>query len=194
MPKADVIPAFDIERLIYTVRGQRVILDTDLAKIYGVETRSLNQAVRRNLQRFPADFLIRLTDNENSEIHALRSQFVILKPGRGQHRKFPSLAFTEHGAFMAASLLNSPRAIAMSVYVIRAFVRMREEMAANVGILKRLAEIEKTLVIHDVTLRDILQKLRPLLEPPPTAPKPQIGFHVKEEAIPYRIKRKFVRT
>jgi hypothetical protein len=90
---------------------------------------------------------------------------------------------------MAANLLNSPRAVAMSVYVIRAFVRMREEMAANATVLKRLAEIEKTLVIHDVTLRDIVQKLRPLLEPTPPQ-KPEIGFHVKEDSVPYRTKRK----
>ena len=89
---------------------------------------------------------------------------------------------------MAANVLNSPRAVAMSVYVIRAFVRMREELAANAAILKRLAEIDKTLLLHDTALRDIYQKLRPLLEPPPPPPKPEIGFHVKEDALPYRTK------
>ena len=91
---------------------------------------------------------------------------------------------------MAANILNSPRPVAMSVYVIRAFVRMREDIAANSAILRRLAEIDKTLLVHDVTLREILQKLRPLLEPPPPTPKPQIGFHVKEDSVPYRTKRK----
>jgi len=90
---------------------------------------------------------------------------------------------------MAANLLNSPRAVAMSVYVIRAFVKMREDLAANGAILKRLAEIDKTLLLHDGTLRDIYQKLRPLLEPPPPPPKPEIGFHVKEDAVHSRTKR-----
>ena len=99
-------------------------------------------------------------------------------------------AFTEHGAIMAANILNSPRAVDMSVFVVRAFVKMREHVAANVAILKRLAEIDKTLLIHDTALREVFQKLRPLLEPPPAPPKPEIGFHVKEDAAPYRVKRK----
>ena len=94
-------------------------------------------------------------------------------------------AFTEHGAVMAAMVLSSPRAVAMSVFVVRAFIKMREDFAANAVILSRLAEIDKTLLIHDIALRDIYQKLRPLLEPPPQPPKPQIGFHVKEDAFPY---------
>ena len=91
---------------------------------------------------------------------------------------------------MAPNLLNSPGAVAMSVYVIRAFVRMREDIAANAAILRRLAEIDKTLLVHDLTLREILQKLRPLLEPHPQPPKPEIGFHVKEDAVPYRVPKK----
>jgi hypothetical protein len=94
---------------------------------------------------------------------------------------------------MAANMLNSPRAVTMSVYVIRAFVQMREEHAASAAILKRLAEIDKSLLLHDAALRDIYQKLRPLLEPPPAPPKPEIGFHVKEDAVPYRVKRKAAR-
>jgi hypothetical protein len=104
---------------------------------------------------------------EREELQALRSQNAILKPGRGQHSKYPPCAFTEHGALMAANILNSPRAVAMSVYVIRAFGKMREDLAANAAILKRLAEIDKTLLLHDGALRDIYQKLRPQLEPPP---------------------------
>jgi hypothetical protein len=103
-------------------------------------------------------------------------------------------AFTEHGALMAANILKSPRAVAMSIYVIRAFIKIREQLAANAAILKRLAEIDKMLLVHDVTLRDILQKLRPLLEPPPVPkPKPEIGFHVKEDALPYRTRRHSMR-
>ena len=107
------------------------------------------------------------------------------KAGRGGRRLLPH-AFTEHGALQAANILNSPRAVAMSVYIIRAFVKMREDQAANAAVLKRLAEIDKTLLIHDSALREIYQKLRPLLEPPPTPPKPQIGFRVKENAVPHR--------
>jgi hypothetical protein len=117
----------------------------------------------------------------------LKSQIATSSFGHGGRRKLP-LAFTEHGALMAANVLSSPRAAAMSIYVIRAFVKMREELAANAAILKRLAEIDKTLLTHDLALRDIYLKLRPLLEPAPPAPKPQIGFHVKEDAIPYRTK------
>ena len=188
--RSEIALAPAIAQLIYSIRNQRVILDNDLAGIYGVETRALNQAVRRNQNRFPTEFLFRLTADEASNVPRLRSQNVILKAGRGQHRKYLPFAFTEHGALMAATVLNSPRAVAMSVYIIRAFVQMREDLAANAAILRRLAEIDKTLVVHDAALREILQKLRPLLEPPPAPPRPEIGFHVKEDAVPYRIKRK----
>jgi hypothetical protein len=179
----------DISRLIYCIRGQRIILDSDLAAIYRIQTKALNQAVKRNLSRFPPDFLFRLT---LEELDSIRSQIVTASKrsqsatGSKRNIRHRPFAFTEHGALMAANLLNSPRAVAMSVYVIRAFVRMREELAANAAILKRLAEIDKTLLLHDTALRDIYQKLRPLLEPPPAPPKPQIGFHVKEDAAPYR--------
>lgn len=159
---------------IHTVRGQRVVLDSDLAALYGVSTMAFNQAVKRNLKRFPEDFSF-VTSRE--EFLLLISQSVISKPeGRGGRRK-PPRVFTEHGALMAASVLNSDRAIAMSVYVIRAFVEVREQLAANNAILKRLAEIDHTLLIHDASLRDIYKRLMPLLAPPPPAPRKQIGFH-----------------
>jgi hypothetical protein len=179
-----IVPARDnVAPLIRLIRDVRVILDAELAQLYGVETRALNQALRRNQERFPDDFAFELTREEILGI----SQTVI-----SLHRlKFSKKvrAFTEHGALMAANIPNSPRAVAMSVYVIRAFVKMREDLAANAAILKRLAEIDKTLLLHDGALRDIYQKLRPLLEPPPSPPKPEIGFHVKEDAVPYRVKR-----
>ena len=187
--QTEIIPATTIAPLIRSIRDRRVILDTDLAVLYGVQTRALVQAVKRNADRFPEDFLFQLSPTEAA---ALRSQIVISKTGRGG-RRYPPYAFTEHGALMAANILNSPRAVAMSVYVIRAFVKMREDLAANAAILRRLAEIDKTLLVHDVALREILQKLRPLLEPPPAPPRPEIGFHVKEDAVPYRIKRKAAR-
>jgi hypothetical protein len=155
--------------------------------IYGVATFRFNEAVKRNLARFPADFMFRLSKEEWNGLQSLRSQIAILKTGRGQHRKYLPHVFTEHGALMVANILNSPRAVAMSVYVIRAFVKMRGELAANAAILKRLAEIDKTLLIHDVALREIFEKLRPLLVPPPVPPKPEIGFHVKEDPVPYRV-------
>src|SRR5207247_4242122 len=143
-------------------------------------------SVKRNRDRFPVDFLFQLTLDERD---SLKSQIAMSNPGRGGRCTLP-FAFTEHGALMAATILNSPRAVAMSVYVIRAFVKMREELAANAAILKRLAEMDKTLIMHDVALREIFQKLRPLLQPPPEPPKPEIGFHIKEDGVPYRIKRR----
>jgi hypothetical protein len=153
-----------------------------------VPTKRLNEQVKRNASRFPSDFLFRLSAEEAEGCHRSRSQFATLK--RGQNIKYLPYAFTEHGALMAANILNSPRAVAMSVYVIRAFVKMRQDVAANAAILKRLAEIDKTLLLHDTALRDIYQKLRPLLEPPPLPPKPEIGFHVKEDAVPYRARKR----
>jgi hypothetical protein len=171
-------------QLIRSIRGQRVLLDADLARIYGVETRALNQALKRNQERFPDDFAFELTRDEILGI----SQSVISL----QNLKFSKQvrAFTEHGALMAANVLNSPRAASMSIYVIRAFVKMREDLAANAAILKRLAEIDQSLLLHDTALRDIYQKLRPLLAPEPPQPKPEIGFHVKEDAVPYRTGRR----
>ncbi len=164
---------------IFAVRGESVMLDSDLATLYGVETRAFNQAIKRNAHRFPADFMFRVTA---AEWDALRSQFVTLKPaGRGRHRKYLPLVFTEHGAIMAATILNRERAVAMSVYVVRAFVRIRRELLTNATLEARLEKIEKTLLSHDSALRDVIQKLRPLLLPPPDAPKRRIGFHRKDD-------------
>jgi hypothetical protein len=180
----EVVPAQTIAPLIRSIRGTRVILDSDLATLYGVETRALNQALKRNQDRFPQDFVIELTREEILGISQTVISLRKLKFSKQVH------AFTEHGALMAASILNSPRAVAMSVYVIRAFVKMREDVAANAAILRRLAEIDKTLLVHDAALCEVIQKLRPLLEPAPVPPKPEIGFHVKDEAVAYRIRRK----
>ena len=162
----------DVGQLILTLRGQRVILDSDLAKLYGVATFRFNEAVKRNRSRFPDDFLFQLT---KEEVEGLTSQSAMSKPGSGGRRTVP-WAFTEHGALQASNVLNSPRAIAMSVYVIRAFIRLREVLAENQVMAKRMADVEKTLVTHDAALRDIYQKIRPLLLPPPDPPRKKIGF------------------
>lgn len=175
MPSRKVtVPKVNIDSLIREIRGARVILDTDLAAVYGVETKALNRAVKRNADRFPDDFVFQLSP---PEAKALRCQIGTLESGRGQHRKYLPFAFTEFGALMAANVLNSSEAVKMSVYVIRAFVKSRGELAANDAIMKRISQIDDALFLHDSALRDLYQKLRPLLAPPPEPPsKPLIGF------------------
>jgi len=164
---------------ICTLRNQRVVLDSDLAAIYGVNTGRFNEAVKRNLRRFPEGFSFTLTKQEFQELSThLISQTAISSapsPSHGGRRKLPRV-FTEHGALMAASILNSDQAIAMSLYVIRAFVEMRERLLTNLKILKQLAQLDRTLLAHDLALQDIYDKLLPLLSPPPAPPRRQIGF------------------
>jgi len=167
----------DIHSIIRTIRGLTVILDSDLAAVYGVPTFRFNEAVRRNIEKFPSDFLFQLS---KEEFQGLTSQSAISKTGRGGRRSLP-WAFTEHGALQAANILNSPSASAMSIYVIRAFIKMRDELAANTMLEKRLAVIEKTLVSHDATLRDVIQRMRPLMLPPADPPKRRIGFHAEDD-------------
>jgi hypothetical protein len=162
----------DVGQLIHTLRGQRVILDSDLAKIYGVPTFRFNEAVKRNRDRFPDDFRFQLT---REEAEVLTSQSAMSKSGSGGRRTLP-WAFTEHGALQASNILNSSRAVSMSVYVIRAFIRLREVLAENLVMAKRMAEVEKTIVTHDAALRDIYQRIKPLLLPPPEPPRKKIGF------------------
>ncbi len=160
-----------IEGRIVTVRGRRVMLDSDLAMLYGVATRVFNQAVMRNADRFPEDFSFVL---EREEFHALMSQIVTSKSWGG--RRKPPRMFTEHGAIMAATLLNSDQAVRMSVYVVRGFVKMRDALLGRAETERRLAQIEKTLLGHDTTLRDLYEKIRPLLLPPSAPPRRRIGF------------------
>ncbi len=167
---------------IFALRGRRVILDSDLARLYGVATFRFNEAFKRNRRRFPDDFVFQLT---RGEADSLRSQIAILetgqsalaKGGRGRHRKYLPWVFTEHGAVMAANILRSPKAVQMSVYVVRAFVAQREVLAANQSVLRRLAEIDKTLLEHDAALRTLWSRLKPLLVPPPEKPAKEMGFH-----------------
>ena len=166
-----------LEARILTIRSQKVLLDTDLATIYGVPTKRLNEQVKRNADRFPEDFIFQLTSEEKLEVVANCDHLAQLK-----FSKNPPYAFTEHGAIMAAMILNSPQAVKMSVFVVRAFTQMREQLAANATILKRLAEIDKTLLEHDQALGLIWQQIQPLLVPPPDSPKPRIGFHSVSKA------------
>jgi hypothetical protein len=161
-----------IERRIFLVRGQRVLLDSDLALLYGVEVRALNQAVKRNARRFPVDFVFQLTAKENQ---ALRSQIVMSKGGRGGRRS-ALYVFTEHGAIMAASVLNSPRAVEMSLFVVRAFVRLRETLAKHKALAAKLAELEGRLETHDKAIEEIIRAIR-VLTMPPEKPSRRIGFH-----------------
>ena len=151
-----------------------MILDQDLSRIYEVTTSALNQAIRRNVKRFPDRFLLIVT---RQELRLLISQNVISKIGRGGATK-PPMAFTEHGALMVASVLNSARAISMSIYVIEAFIKQREELATSEAILKRLAEIDRSLMVHDEALQDLYEKLLPLLQVEPEAKQRAIGFGV----------------
>jgi hypothetical protein len=177
-PHSSIVPAERIQQIILLIRGEKVILDADLAALYGVETRSLNQQVIRNLDRFPADFMFQLT---RQELRALISQFAISNGGRGGRTKCP-YAFTEHGAIMAASVLNTPRAVEMSVFVVRAFVRLRNFLAAHKELAEKLAELERKLASHDEQIVAIIDAIKRLMAPPvrPDGPVPpdkrRIGF------------------
>jgi phage regulator Rha-like protein len=183
-----------IESLIITIRGQKVILDADLAKVYGVPTKRLNEQVKRNADRFPEDFVFQLDDEEAQACHRLRSQNATLK--RGQHLKYLPYAFTEHGAIMAANVLNSPQAVKMSVFVVRAFIRMRQMLSDNRTLAKKLAELEKMLTArlntHEQAIVHVLEQILSLLNPPssPEPPPKKIGFHVREKKARYSANRK----
>jgi len=155
----------------------------------------LLEQIKRNASRFPSDFLFRLTLAEAEECRRSRSQIATLK--RGQNIKYLPCAFTEHGAIMAANVLNSPQAVHMSVFVVRAFVRMRSTLGANREMARKLTLLEQELKvrlnIHETAIVDVLQRVMRILDPPPPPPDPpppQIGFHVKEDAVPYRTSRR----
>ena len=165
------VPLEKIERSIHLVRGQKVILAADLAELYGVVTWRLHEQVKRNKDRFPADFMFQLT---YQEVRALTSQFARSKPGRGGRRTLP-YAFTEHGAIMVAMVLNSPRAVEMSVHVVRAFVRLRELLATHKELAQKLAELELKLEGHDQAIHNLFETIRQLVNPPDPRPR-RIGF------------------
>lgn len=187
-----VPPSTDlVESLIRCVRGQRVILDADLAQVYGVPTKRLNEAMRRNAEKFPEDFAFNV---DFQEVANMRSQFATSSLHGG--RRYRPWVFTEHGAIMAANVLNSPQAVQMSVFVVRAFVKMRETLAQNKELAAKLAELEQNLTDRlndqEQAIVHILGEIKKLMEPlPPDTESPrEMGFHVKEEPPAYVPKRR----
>ena len=188
-----------IEPMIFTIRGLNVVLDMELARIYGVTTKVFNQAVKRNKRKFPPDFMFKLTVEEYKD---LRSQFAIsnrsqIVTGSQKHRdpRYVPYAFTEHGAVMAANILRSPKAIQMSVFVVRAFIRMRQMLVEQRSLARKLAELEKELTarldVHETVINEILGQIKRLLSSPtePEPPKRRIGFLVEEPHVPYKSKK-----
>ncbi len=173
MTKPAIAVARRVDSKILILRGHRVILDADLAELYGVKARHLNQQVKRNAKRFPLVFRFQVSEQEFT---ILRSQNVISSAGHGGARYRP-YAFTEHGAIMAATVLNSERAIEMSVFVVLAFVRMRRAIAANRQILAKLAEMERRLESHDADIQDLMDAIRELMDSP-EPDRRRIGFEV----------------
>ncbi|MGC4123156.1 MAG: ORF6N domain-containing protein [Myxococcales bacterium] len=169
MAKAEIIPIRDIERAIVALRGQRVMLDEDLAALYGVEVKVLNQSVKRNAERFPEDFMFRLTAEE---ARRLRSQIVTLEVGRGRHSKYLPLAFTEQGVAMLSSVLRSPRAIEVNIEIMRTFVRLRRLLLANADLARKLAALEKKT---DDRFSIVFEAIEELINPSPESKK-KIGF------------------
>lgn len=169
-------PGPPIDDRILLLRGQKVMLDADLADLYGVTTARFNEQVRRNAERFPEDFMFQLS---NQELAVLRSQFATSSTRTWGGRRYRPYVFTEHGALMAANVLNSPRAVETSVYVVRAFVRLREVLATNAELAKKLNALEKKLSTHDQAITGLISAIRQLTAPPPTKRR-KIGFVIDE--------------
>jgi hypothetical protein len=172
----------EIEHVILLIRGQKVMLDRDLARLYDVETKALNRAVQRNLDRFPADFMFQLAEEEYD---SLRFQFGTLK--RGQHSKYLPFVFTQEGVAMLSGVLRSPRAVQVNIAIMRAFVRLRETLSLHKELAHKLADLERKIENHDENIRSLFDAIRQLMTPPET-PHREIGFHVKEDSVPYRVK------
>jgi phage regulator Rha-like protein len=162
-----------IETKILLIRGQKVMLDFDLAELYGVETRRLNEQVRRNIERFPDDFMFQTT---TEEYESLRSQIATLKTGRGQHRKYLPYVFTEHGALMLGNVLKSERAVEVSIMVVRTFVHLRELVSSNNELSKKLDKLERKFAGHDRAISELINTIRQLMSPSASDKKRPIGF------------------
>jgi len=196
--RKSIVPSDTLDRLIHEIRGQKVMLDSDLAEIYGVTTKALNQAVRRKRKKFPSDFMFQLTAKEFEGMRSQnvtasdRSQFAT---GSKRNVRYLPYAFTEHGAIMAANVLNSPRAVQMSVFVVRAFLKMRAALSDNRELARKLAaleqELKERLNVHEAAIVTILQCVMDIIDPPalPSPPKKDIGFQVKEAKSRYATRR-----
>jgi len=183
-----VVPVDQIEQGILALRGQKVILDRHLAALYGVETRVLNQAVKRNRDRFPGDFMFELT---REEIRSL-SQIVISSPVMKYAPK--AYAFTEQGVAMLSSVLRSPRAVQVNIAIMRAFVRLRETLSLHKELAHKLADLERRIEDHDEGIHNLFEAIRQLTAPPPARPKRPIGFHIQEQPAVYRARKRRGRT
>jgi len=181
--KRSLVPMEHIERSILVIRGQKVMIDADLAELYGTTTKRLNEQIKRNRDRFPEDFMFQLTPEERAEVVANCDHLSRLKFS-------PALpyAFTEHGTIMAASVLSTQRAIQISVFVVRAFIKLREVLATHKELAHKLAEMERRLESHDEAIRSLLAVMEKLMVPPTTA-KRRIGFNVGEKRTPYGRRR-----
>ncbi len=173
-----------IEQVIRLLRGQKVILDRDLAALYGVPTKGMNRAVQRNLDRFPADFMFQLTADEAL---ALRCQIGTLK--RGQHFKYLPFAFTEQGVAMLSSVLRSPQAVQVNIAIMRAFVRLRETLSLHHDLAHKLAELEHHIEGHDESIHSLFEAIRQLMAPP-DKPRRRIGFQVEDRRGAYRTRKR----
>jgi hypothetical protein len=171
-----IVPVELIEKKIYLIRGHKVMLDSDLAELYKVETRTLIQAVKRNINRFPSDFMFQL---DYQEVASLRSQIVISKTGRGG-RRYQPYVFTEQGVSMLSSVLNSERAIEVNIAIMRAFVKLREMLSTNKELAHKLAQLERKIEKHDDEIKLIFDAIRQLMTPPEPKRK-KIGFRREEE-------------
>ena len=181
MNKTAIILAKRVGSKILVLRNQKVILDTDLAELYGVPVKRLNEQLKRNPQRFPPDFLFRLT---RAEYQNLRSQNATSSSAHGGRRYLPH-AFTEHGAIMAATVLNSKRAIETSIFVVRAFVQMRQAVIVNQHVVSKLAELEARLDSHDVEIQELVEAINELMAPLPASNR-RIGFETPDPEKPQR--------
>ena len=172
----NIIQAEGVQVKIHLIRGYRVLLDSDLASLYGVTVKRMNEQVRRNLKRFTGDFMFQLTTDE---LHALRSHFATLKKPRGSHRKYLPYVFTEQGVAMLSSVLNSERAIQANITIMRAFVNLRETLSTHKELALKIRELELKTQTHDEDIQAIFEAIRRLMEPPPEPAKRRIGFDVK---------------
>lgn len=175
-------PIRRIEDLIFLVRGQRVMLDSDLAEVYGVPAKRLNEQVRRNIHRFPTSFAFQLSA---ADWDCMRSQIATSKRGRGGRRYLPWV-FTEHGALQLANVLKSPTAIEASIRVVQVFISMREQLAAHKELARKLAELEEHVSAHDSQIQNLFEAIRHLVTPPLPQNRKRIGF-LREKAPPYRV-------